>query len=223
MDMLTPLTGETEKLKILELGPWMDPQAWLLWDEKDIEYFDVPENKLFYEGKMEIHEIYKEKYDWCKKFYKGRTVHFGNAARLNQFVDEKYDIIFASHILEHFPWYETDSVIASWVDRLKPGGALHVLVPAAEWGAEEILKDKPHELLMPYLHGGQRDEYDIHLTSFTMRYLRARLEQAGLTVTKAVTGPKNIRVGGQEVIAQQHYCVGFLITDEIEFPPPDKE
>lgn len=45
------------------------------------------------------------------------------------FEDGSFDIVYASHILEHLPWYLCQSTLRDWSRILKPGGQLEVWVP----------------------------------------------------------------------------------------------
>jgi SAM-dependent methyltransferase len=47
------------------------------------------------------------------------------------FKDSTYDIVYASHVLEHIAWYQVDKVLQEWVIILKPGGYLELWVPDA--------------------------------------------------------------------------------------------
>jgi len=42
---------------------------------------------------------------------------------------DTFDVIYASHVLEHIPWYRTESVLIDWVRVLKPDGVLELWVP----------------------------------------------------------------------------------------------
>lgn len=52
-----------------------------------------------------------------------------DASKTLPFRDNTFDIIYASHILEHIPWYQTESTIHEWVRILKPNGYLEIWVP----------------------------------------------------------------------------------------------
>lgn len=52
-----------------------------------------------------------------------------DAARTLPFGDASFDLIYASHVLEHIPWYQTDDVLREWRRILKPGGVLEIWVP----------------------------------------------------------------------------------------------
>ncbi len=45
------------------------------------------------------------------------------------FPDETFCIVYASHILEHIPWYLTESTLREWHRIVKKGGILEVWVP----------------------------------------------------------------------------------------------
>ena len=60
----------------------------------------------------------------------GRYVDYVyNAARPLPFKDNTFDLIYASHVLEHIPWYMTEQVLREWFRILKPTGQLEVWVP----------------------------------------------------------------------------------------------
>lgn len=211
--------------RVLEIGPNMTPQAHLLWlPPSEIEYFDLPSQRDLYEGEREMPELYQDLYKDCLDIYKGKKVYYGDALDAGSYVQGKYDVVFASHILEHIPWHLTNVAIEEWVGLLNPGGALHIIVPSLEWCAEEALKDNPSKALLPVLCGGQAQEGDAHLCMFTMRYLRARMEKAGLHVMHAVSGERDIHIGdGETVPSDQHYAVGLYLPEGTPLPPLEKE
>lgn len=49
------------------------------------------------------------------------------------FDDNTYDLVFASHVLEHVPWYRTIDALKEAYRVLKPGGELEVYVPDFEY------------------------------------------------------------------------------------------
>lgn len=121
----------------------------------------------------------------------------------------KLDGLLASHVLEHFSYWATEKVLFNWIKCLKDGGELHILVPALEWAAREILADKPSPAMYAQLYAGQVNKWDVHLTGFTMRKLRSLFERGGLSVHTARTGVYHLNVGKLGVFpAEQHYIVG---------------
>lgn len=121
----------------------------------------------------------------------------------------KLDGILASHVLEHFSYWRTLHVLEGWVKCLKDGGELHVLVPSLEWAARQILSESPSPAVYAQLYAGQVNQWDVHLTGFTMRKLRQLFEKIGLSVHTARTGVYHVNVGDQGIFpAEQHYIVG---------------
>jgi SAM-dependent methyltransferase len=52
-----------------------------------------------------------------------------NAAKTLPFTNEVFELIYASHVLEHIPWYQTSAALSEWVRILKRGGRLEIWVP----------------------------------------------------------------------------------------------
>ena len=60
------------------------------------------------------------------------TDYVGDVVGNLPFRDDAFDIVYASHILEHVPWYQVDNVLGEWRRILKPGGRLEIWVPYAQ-------------------------------------------------------------------------------------------
>ena len=132
-----------------------------------------------------------------------------DAANMPEQLRGKLDGLIASHVLEHFSYWKTDKVLKGWIDCLKEGGELHILVPSLEWAAREVLSERPSPAVYAQLYAGQVNEWDVHYTGFTMRKLRALMEQCGISVHTARTGVYHVRVGNMgEFEALQHYVAG---------------
>lgn len=52
-----------------------------------------------------------------------------DASKPLPFSNNTFEIIYASHILEHIPWYLTETTLHEWVRILKPGGTLKIWIP----------------------------------------------------------------------------------------------
>lgn len=63
-----------------------------------------------------------------------------DAAKTLPFEDNTFDLIYASHILEHIPWYKTEEVLKEWVRILKPEGQLEAWVPDSLKICETLFK-----------------------------------------------------------------------------------
>lgn len=174
---------EQNKMLVLEIGAGPKPGAIHIWKDAQIETLDADEQ-------------YKPTY-LC------------SAEKMPEELYNKYDVLLASHVLEHFPHWNTLNVLKEWIKVVKPGtGSLHIIVPSFEWAAEQALSEHPSTAVLPHLFGGITNQWDVHMTAFTMRHLRVLFETAGLSVTRARTGPYNILAYGKVVDAQQHYICG---------------
>jgi len=121
------------------------------------------------------------------------------------FPDRLFDKIYASHVLEHLPWYEIETVLKEWVRVLKDGGQLEVWVPdggkiceaflkAEKGDAAEMLRDGWFRFnserdackwasgrIFSYGDGlGTGEHPNWHRSLFTERYLELVLAKAGL-------------------------------------------
>lgn len=101
--------------------------------------------------------------------------------------DDCVELIYASHVLEHFGRHEIDRVLAEWHRVLKPGGVLRVAVP--DYGAcarlyvEGKLANGIADIL-GLMVGGQRDDYDYHKMIFDRPLLEARLRKVGFSAVR---------------------------------------
>ncbi len=100
------------------------------------------------------------------------------------------DLIYAAHLLEHFPTDAVPGMLAEWRRVLKDGGQLLVAVPDIEAISKIIAERRPgwftppHEPWIGAIYGGQKDEYDFHKTGFTAPWLAYLLNQAGFGSAK---------------------------------------
>jgi predicted SAM-dependent methyltransferase len=105
--------------------------------------------------------------------------------------DGSVDLIYASHVLEHFSTAEVPVLLADWRRVLKDGGELLVAVPDLEVVAE-IIRDRsgwftpPHEPWQAIVYGGQKDAYDFHRTGFNDVWMTKLLHDAGFGSVRRV-------------------------------------
>jgi predicted SAM-dependent methyltransferase len=111
--------------------------------------------------------------------------HLGNAKDLSRFPDDTFNVIYASHVLEHFDYkHELEGVLREWHRVLKPFGRLYVSVPdldvlARLLLAKERLTPPERFTVMCMIFGGHLDEYDYHLTGLNEDFLRDILSFTG--------------------------------------------
>lgn len=94
--------------------------------------------------------------------------------------------ILAMDILEHFPPFRTQDVLAEWRRVLAPGGRLTVRVPNLLALAKAIVNDTAPVLMIRNIYGGHRwgidGSLDCHHTGWTPLLLFQELANAGFTV-----------------------------------------
>lgn len=98
---------------------------------------------------------------------------------LSSFEKSSVDIIYASHLLEHVKRKEIKNVLATWRQLLKPNGVLRISVPDFKKVVKYYLLTSDLEKLHGLLHGGQRNEHDIHYITFDYELLREYLIDVG--------------------------------------------
>jgi len=97
---------------------------------------------------------------------------------------ETIDLVYASHILEHFGRNEFKGPLREWYRVLKPGGTLRLAVPDFsacasiyyERGLENGLTG-----LIGLIMGGQRNSWDFHKMIFDEPFLTQVLKEVGFT------------------------------------------
>lgn len=98
------------------------------------------------------------------------------------FPAESIELIYASHVLEHFRRSEYRNVLREWYRVLVTGGILRLAVPdfaaCAKIYYEEGLKDGLTGLV-GLICGGQRNEYDFHKMVFDEPFLTEQLFSIG--------------------------------------------
>ncbi len=77
---------------------------------------------------------------------------------------DSVDVIYASHVLEHFGRHEYINVLSRWYDVLKPNGVLRISVPDFESISEYYNQTKDLPKVIGMLYGGQtyKENYHYH-------------------------------------------------------------
>ena len=100
---------------------------------------------------------------------------------LRSIEESSVDLIYASHLLEHVKRKEVKSVLLRWKKLLRPNGVLRLSVPDFEKIIKYYLLNSDLEKLHGLLHGGQRNEYDIHYITFDFKLLKRLLVEVGFS------------------------------------------
>lgn len=104
--------------------------------------------------------------------------HISGASKLD-FPDNSFDLVYSSHVLEHFKRAETQAVLDEWVRIVKPGGTLRISVPDFESLIRiyDISGDIGN--VIGPLMGGQSYDQNFHYNLFDKNSLTNLLEIAG--------------------------------------------
>lgn len=140
-------------------------------------------------------------------------VHYVRDIRdLSIFEDNSVDLIYASHLLEHFHYAEVGNVLQEWQRVLKRGGTLRLSVPDFDLLLKIYYANKmnPDDILPPLL-GGQDNKYNFHYVVFNEQNLTNKLKKAGFSdIEKWIPNSDNMTTfndwsaGLMEVNGQQY-------------------
>lgn len=129
--------------------------------------------------------------------------------------DNTYDLVFASHVLEHVPWYRVNFALTEVLRILKPKGQVELYVPDFEWIVRSYKNRKcgdnwrvfnPDSDYMTWVNGRiftyGPDATELiselrpipqthHKSVFDFRYLECCLYKAGFVSTEALSKRRN--------------------------------
>jgi predicted SAM-dependent methyltransferase len=104
--------------------------------------------------------------------------------KLDFIPDDAAQLIYCSHVLEHFGRWEIPTILAEWCRVTAPGGTLRLAVPdfsaCAEIFYEDGLADGLSGLI-GLISGGQKDDFDFHKMIFDEPSLSNLLIDAGFS------------------------------------------
>jgi len=91
-----------------------------------------------------------------------------------------FDLIYASHVLEHVHRRMVTATLHHWGSMLRYDGVLRLAVPNFDAICLRFLKTRNLNEVMGLLYGGQNHPRNNHFVTFTYESLRDHLEKAGL-------------------------------------------
>ena len=134
------------------------------------------------------------------------VTHVADATDVLPFDDNVFEIVHASHILEHVAWYDVEKVLKEWVRILNIGGQLEIWVPDAYKICQAIIdyeNEVPFNKYNDWFHLNPRKDFYLwacgrifgygknnkehytphqwHYGLFTPKSLFHHLQRAGLT------------------------------------------
>jgi predicted SAM-dependent methyltransferase len=95
------------------------------------------------------------------------------------FERESFDLIYASHVLEHVQRHTVIATLSHWRDLLKTGGILRLAVPNFSAVVRHYNEHKDLDVLIGLLYGGQNHPKNNHFITFDALTLRRELIRAG--------------------------------------------
>lgn len=107
-----------------------------------------------------------------------------NVSILKKYNNNSVDLIYASHVLEHFTRWEYKMVLKRWYDILKPNGILRLGVPDFNSIVEYYNKTKDLRTISGLLYGGQDYVGNTHYWTWDFETLKNELEEIGFNDIK---------------------------------------
>ena len=96
--------------------------------------------------------------------------------------------IVARHIIEHFSWRDTSSLVKEWYAALGSGGQLEVTCPNIQSYSWRMLEAPPNKQrhMIRHMWGDQDYPGNFHHTGFTPTTLEMALRKRGISVESGV-------------------------------------
>jgi len=108
---------------------------------------------------------------------------YSNAMNL-PYERESFDLIYSSHVLEHFNRHMILAVLGHWRSLLRPEGILRLSVPDFKAICEYYSKTKSLKPVTGLLYGGQRHLLDVHRICFDKETLLSCLSSVGFQIVR---------------------------------------
>ena len=96
-----------------------------------------------------------------------------------KFKSNSFDLVYASHVLEHFKKKDTLKVLKEWVRVLKPNGTLRISVPSFDNLVKIYKNDERIDNVIGPLLGGQTYKQNFHYNLFNYKNLSDYLNKSG--------------------------------------------
>lgn len=100
--------------------------------------------------------------------------------------DGAFDLVHASHVLEHVNRNEVYNVLKEWRRVLAEGGELRIAVPDLEIAAIELLSCQTSNDTFDILWGAQNHSFNFHYSGYTRQLLEAVIVKYGFEVKELV-------------------------------------
>tara|TARA_Y100000034_G_scaffold120038_1_gene162455 strand:+ start:190 stop:783 length:594 start_codon:yes stop_codon:yes gene_type:complete len=107
--------------------------------------------------------------------------HISKAYPLDLFEDNTFDLVYASHILEHYDRDKIGKVLEEWTRITKVDGRVRISVPSFENAVKIYQKTEKIENVIGPISGGQTYSYEFHYCIFDERSLSMLMNKYNLT------------------------------------------
>jgi predicted SAM-dependent methyltransferase len=102
-----------------------------------------------------------------------------NIMFLRKFKENSVDLIYASHVLEHFSRWDYKRVLKRWFELLNKDGILRIAVPDFEAVVKYYTQTKDLNKVMGILYGGQDYDENYHMCCWDFDSLSKDLKEIG--------------------------------------------
>jgi predicted SAM-dependent methyltransferase len=107
--------------------------------------------------------------------------HISAADDLKQFEDDTFDMVYGSHILEHYARNDVEAVLMEWVRVTKVDGIVRISVPSFKSATQIYDQTGKLEYILGPISGGQTYDFEFHYCVFDERTLTALMKKCKLT------------------------------------------
>lgn len=104
-----------------------------------------------------------------------------DCSKLEKVENNSVDLIYTSHMLEHFSREDGKKALRRWWEVLKPEGILRIAVPDFEKLASHYMFYRDLEWILHGTMGSQRHPFDFHLSLYDETLLTKVLTETGFT------------------------------------------
>jgi hypothetical protein len=125
----------------------------------------------------------------------------------------KYDVVYASHVLEHVSFWSVMPVVTNLLSLLKVGGDLMIIVPNIEWAARQIMSGICDLSVMAVIWGSEESEWFYHKCGFTKNALALMAQTLELETSALVSTPLFVYINDKKYTASQHVLVAKKVKE----------